>query len=101
MTTLLEDREGGIWAATVDSGLTRFGEKLIRSFTREKNGLSTDNIYPLYEDADGIVWMGAWREGLEKRGGLDKYENGVFTNFAAKNQITSYLVTSIFKDRDG
>ncbi len=48
VTTLLEDREGGIWAATVDSGLTRFGEKLIRSFTREKNGLSTDNIYPLY-----------------------------------------------------
>lgn len=101
VSALLEDREGGIWAATADNGLTRFGEQLITSFTRRKNGLSSDNIYPLYEDADGIVWLGAWRDGLEKRGGLDKYENGVFTNFATKGQITSYLVTAIFKDRDG
>jgi signal transduction histidine kinase/ligand-binding sensor domain-containing protein len=98
---LAEDREGGIWAATADNGLTRLSEQFITSLTREKNGLTTDNIYPLYEDADGAIWSGAWRFGSEKNGGVDKYENGGFTNFATKGQITSLLPTALFKDREG
>lgn len=101
VTALLEDREGGIWAATTDNGLTRASERLITSYTRENAGLSTDNIYPLYEDADGEIWAGAWRAGDVKSGGIDKFENGFFRNFAARGQMTSFVPTALFKDRDG
>jgi signal transduction histidine kinase/ligand-binding sensor domain-containing protein len=98
---LTEDREGGVWAAVSDNGLTRITRGFIASFTGEKNGLSSDNIYPLYEDADGIIWSGAWRSGKELNGGIDKFEDGVFRHFAGENEITSLSPTSLFKDRQG
>lgn len=97
---LAEDGEG-IWAATADNGLMRLSEQIITSLTREKNGLTTDNIYPLYEDAEGGIWAGAWRFGSEQTGGVDKFENGFFRNFATKGQITSLVPTALFKDREG
>lgn len=99
--SLIEDREGAIWAGLSDNGLTRITERFITSYTKENSGLSSDNIYPLYEDADGRVWSGAWRFGSERIGGIDKFENGKFTNFAGENQITSLSPNSLFKDRDG
>ena len=52
-----------IWAAISDNGLARITTRIITNFTRENNGLSSNNIYPLYEDAEGIMWSGAWRSG--------------------------------------
>ena len=98
---LAEDREGGIWAAVSDNGLTRITRGFITSFTSEKSGLSSNNIYPLYEDADGIIWSGAWRYGKELNGGIDRFEDGVFMHFAGENEITSLSPTSLFKDREG
>jgi signal transduction histidine kinase/ligand-binding sensor domain-containing protein len=98
---LAEDREGGIWAAVSDNGLTRITRGFITNFTGEKSGLSSDNVYPLYEDAEGIIWSGAWRYGKELNGGIDRFENGVFEHFAGENEITSLSPTSLFKDREG
>lgn len=101
VSDLTEDREGGIWAAVSDNGLTRITRRFITSFTREKSGLSSNNIYPLYEDPDGMIWSGAWRYGKELNGGVDRFEDGVFKHFAGENQITSLSPTSLFKDREG
>jgi len=98
---LTEDREGGIWAAVSGTGLTRINRGFITSFTGEKSGLSSDNIYPLYEDAEGIIWSGAWRSGKELNGGIDRFENGFFKQFAGEKEITSLSPTSLFKDREG
>lgn len=101
ISALLEDREGGIWAATTADGLTRLSASVITSYTRERSGRATDNIYPLYEDQGGEIWAGAWRVGDVMSGGIDKFENGFFRNFAAKGHITSFAPTALFKDRDG
>jgi len=98
---LTEDSEGAIWAAISDNGLARITPRFITSFTREKNGLSSNNIYPLYEDAGGLIWSGAWRVGKERNGGIDRFEDGVFKHFASENEITSLAPTSLFKDREG
>ncbi len=99
--SLTEDREGAIWAGISDNGLARISSQFIVNFTREKSGLSTNNIYPLYEDADGVIWSGAWRYGSERIGGVDKFENGGFKNFAGENQLPSLAPTALFKDREG
>lgn len=98
---LTEDSDGGVWAATSDNGLARISKQFITSFTKENSGLTTNNVYPLYEDPEGNIWAGAWRYGSELNGGVDKFENGRFTRFATKGQITSRLPISIFKDREG
>jgi signal transduction histidine kinase/ligand-binding sensor domain-containing protein len=99
--SLTEDREGAIWAGISDHGLTRITRRFITSYTKENSGLSSNNIYPLYEDADGTIWAGAWRYGSERIGGIDRFENGRFTNFAGENQLPSLAPNSLFKDRDG
>ncbi|MFN2390695.1 MAG: two-component regulator propeller domain-containing protein [Pyrinomonadaceae bacterium] len=98
---LTEDSEGALWAGISDSGLTRITPRFITNFTSDKNGLSSDNIYPLYEDPNGEIWSGSWRYGKELNGGIDKFEDGVFKHFARENQITSLSPTSLFKDREG
>ena len=98
---LTEDREGAVWAAISDNGLARITPRFITSYNRAKNGLSSDNVYPLYEDAGGVIWSGAWRVGKERIGGIDKFENGVFEHFAGENEITSLAPTALFKDREG
>lgn len=98
---LTEDREGAIWAAVSDNGLARITPRFITGYTRETGGLSSDNIYPLYEDADGVIWSGAWRAGKERNGGVDRFENGIFRHFAGENEIASLSATALFKDRTG
>jgi len=98
---LTQDREGGIWAAISDNGLARITPRFITSLTRENGGLSSDNVYPLYEDPDGIIWSGAWRVGKERNGGVDQFENGGFKFFAGENDLTSLGPTALFKDREG
>jgi signal transduction histidine kinase/ligand-binding sensor domain-containing protein len=98
---LTEDREGGIWAAVSDNGLARITPRFITSLTSDNGGLSSDNVYPLYEDPDGVIWSGAWRVGKERNGGIDRLENGIFKHFAGVNEIASLSATALFKDREG
>ncbi len=98
---LTEDREGGIWVATFDNGLTRLSEKIITSFTSEKSGLTSDNVYPIFEDAERNIFAGVWSFGDKANGGVDKFENSGFVRFAGRNEINSLAPTALFKDREG
>ena len=101
VSDLTEDREGGIWAAIPDNGLARLTPRFITSLTRENSGLSSDNVYPLYEDPDGVIWSGAWRVGKETNAGVDRFEDGGFKFFAGDKDLFSFSPTALFKDREG
>jgi signal transduction histidine kinase/ligand-binding sensor domain-containing protein len=68
---LWEDREGGLWAATLRAGVVRYfrGE-----FSRydTKSGLPNDVVSRIDEDERGVVWIYTMR-------GLAKWENGAMT----------------------
>lgn len=89
--SFIEDREGGIWAGTLDSGLLRFSPQVIKSYS-SKDGLSGKGVYPLYEDREGTIWIGDWGETK----GLMKYQNGKFDAVGGGG-----LYTSLFQDKDG
>jgi len=70
VTSLLEDREGNIWAATVD-GLDRFREPAIPTISVEQ-GLSSRGLSSILAARDGSVWLGT-------SNGLNRWKNGQLT----------------------
>jgi ligand-binding sensor domain-containing protein/signal transduction histidine kinase len=64
VTALLVDRHGVLWVGTTGSGLARY-ENGRFVFMRKADGLGSDNIIALYEDAEGSVWVGT-RDGLSQ-----------------------------------
>ncbi|MBL4707708.1 MAG: hypothetical protein JKY48_04635 [Flavobacteriales bacterium] len=67
VTNIVEDVKGNIWFACVqslipnnmnDGGLCMYNGKQFTTFS-DMEGLSQNNIYTLYEDRSGNVWIGA------------------------------------------
>lgn len=68
---LLFDRDGGLWATTLGSGLLRYrtGNAAQQSeHFQRADGLSSDYLQPLLEDREGNLWVGSSR-------GLDRFRH--------------------------
>jgi ligand-binding sensor domain-containing protein/signal transduction histidine kinase len=64
---ICEDHSGNLWIGT-ESGLNqydRINRRFIRYFLNPADP-STTNIYSLYEDKDGYIWLGTWGSGLSR-----------------------------------
>ncbi|PAP78118.1 two-component regulator propeller domain-containing protein [Rubrivirga marina] len=60
VTSLLETESGDFWIGTLTGGLVRYDreEETAEFLTRAANGLSSDRVRALVEDADGRLWVG-------------------------------------------
>ena len=76
---MLEDRQGNLWFAsiasrqpkvTADGGLTRFDGKSITGFPDVK-GLANNDIYLMFEDKAGDIWIGSAGVGAYRFNGKD------------------------------
>ena len=82
-STLFEDREGNIWAAT-DNGLDRFRDLAVSTLTTNQ-GLSSAGVGSVLADRDGTIWLGT-------RGGLNQWNH---------EQIKTYRIGTKLNDRPG
>ena len=83
---LFSDRDGNLWISS-DKGLWRLKDTPpVRVFT-DADGLPSQNIYPVLEDKQGRIWLGAWEKNLVR------YEGGKFYTEPFD------LVTALFEDR--
>lgn len=87
---LFEDREGNIWATTIN-GLDRFREFAILTVT-QKQGLSNTVVASVAADNDGAIWLSTlgglnrlrhgqvetYRIGSDKQGGINDLPNSLF-----------------------
>src|SRR5580704_12213602 len=94
-----EDREGDIWAATLD-GLDRFRELAVPSISVNE-GLSNANVKSVLAARDGSVWLGT-------ADGLNRWNDGritVYRKTSAKAITGSGLpddfIESLFEDYHG
>jgi ligand-binding sensor domain-containing protein len=53
---ILQDRQGFIWVAT-EAGVARFDGLRFKIFNKAENGLSSDQIRWMLEDAVGNLWL--------------------------------------------
>jgi ligand-binding sensor domain-containing protein len=76
VAALLMDRQGALWIGTPDQGIYRIYRDKVEHF-RSADGLSSDNVYNLYEDREGNIWAATQRERqvmeLVVRGWLNKH----------------------------
>jgi PAS domain S-box-containing protein len=71
-SSVLAARDGSIWVGTTD-GLTRWKDGRTTIYRRRSNpGLPDDDIYSLFEDERGRIWVSSFR-------GLAAFEKGKFT----------------------
>ena len=83
VSSLLEDREGNVWVATVD-GLDRFREFAIPTMSVQQ-GLSSRGVASILAARDGSMWLGT-------SDGLNRWNKG---------QITVYRKRGLPGTRDG
>jgi signal transduction histidine kinase/ligand-binding sensor domain-containing protein len=78
----ITDREGNNWFAT-QSGLRRLRKKLITTLSA-KDGLNSDEVYPLFQTETGDVLIGS-------ANGVNRYADGKVTDLRLKDQFSGLV----------
>jgi signal transduction histidine kinase/ligand-binding sensor domain-containing protein len=91
--TLLEDRQGFVWAGTSD-GLVRFGPNGSQ-LVNTSNGLRGKDITCLLEDQEGAIWMGTQERGLSR------IQGRLIFSFGAAEGLQNEAVHCLAETRQG
>jgi ligand-binding sensor domain-containing protein len=107
VSEIVEDNQGHIWFGCLssdfpiyvnDGGVSRYDGKTFTQYP-EIEGLSKNDIYTLYEDKTGNIWIGALHLGAYR------YNEGKFTLFKeidkTDNMTAIFGIQSILEDRKG
>ncbi len=112
VTTLLHDLHGTLWVGTLASGLARLDRDRIgsRRFRRyvhrpdRDSSLGSDVVMSLYEDRQGVLWIGTSGGGLNRFAG-DGDGDGTFVRWrhdpADPSTLSHDRVSALAEDADG
>jgi signal transduction histidine kinase/ligand-binding sensor domain-containing protein len=93
VTSLLFDHHGNLWVGTDAKGLFRIHENAVEHYGRT-DGLSGDSVWVLFEDREGIVWVGT-------TSGIDSFRDPRVTTYSAVEGLGKDLAAGILATRDG
>ena len=106
ITSIVEDKQGNIWFGSLTSdfprnpkegGLSRYDGKTFTNYPEIK-GLGENDIYTIYEDKAGNIWIGAVGVGAYR------YDGSTFTLFKETDRndlIYNFGVQAILEDKNG
>lgn len=103
---LFEDSKNNLWIGTDGEGLIKFDTKTgnrvnFKSIPGKNNSLSNNSVRVVYEDRDGIIWVGT-RDGLNKYNPQDQSFKQFKHSERDTNSLTNNFVYScIFEDSRG
>jgi signal transduction histidine kinase/ligand-binding sensor domain-containing protein len=90
---MLVDRNGGLWAGTVDRGLLHIHQGKTDVFS-QKDGLSGDMVSAIFEDHEGNIWIST----IE---GLHRFRDPAVATFSTKQGLSANVVGSVLGGEDG
>jgi ligand-binding sensor domain-containing protein/AraC-like DNA-binding protein len=96
ITSFYEDREGTLWIGTNGGGLYNLRESKITTYTN-KNGLSFNNVYGVFQDSSGRVWVGTKGYGAN----YFDFEDNRFHTLTTRSGLSSDSVVSFAQDLTG
>lgn len=106
---LYQDTKGFIWVATSD-GLIHFDPdklidnpsnyKMYRMDLKDKKQLNCNDIKTIYEDEDGIIWIGTAGGGLNKYIPADDERKESFEAYTTKDGMSGDFISGILEDID-
>lgn len=85
-----QDGEGNLWFGSRRDGLFRARKQIVTAYS-EADGIRDKNVYPIYEDRAGTVWVGTTN-------GLFKREN---ETFALVESTEKFEINAIGEDAAG
>jgi len=90
---VLQDREGYLWFATYNDGVSRFDGQTWTTFT-DKDGLADNRVTSLLQDRQDRLWFATL-------GGVSRFDGQTWTTFTDKDGLADNRVTSLLQDHDG
>ncbi len=94
VVSLIEDRDGIIWAGTWGQGLIRVTGSGVDRWT-SRDGLPEDFIRTLAEDAEGNLWIGM------RSGGLGRWKDGRLVPLGPPEGLAGSFATTVAADPAG
>lgn len=89
----LRDRSGALWLGTVGHGLWRWQAGQFTVFTKT-NGLPSDQVWVLHEDAAGTLWCAG-------DAGLTRLRAGQFARLTTEQGLFDNLINQLLEDDRG
>jgi len=93
VAALLMDRQGALWIGTHDQGIYRIYQDKVEHF-RGADGLSSDNVYNLFEDREGNVWAATSK-------GIDRFRDLRVATYSVVDGLCTSEVDSVLAAHDG
>jgi diguanylate cyclase (GGDEF)-like protein len=93
MTNAFQDSHGRLWF-TGQGGLSEYRNGEFVNYTKDQ-GLAGNNVRTIYEDKDGVLWIGTYDEGLSR------YKDGKFSSIQVDNGLFSNGVFAFEEDDRG
>ncbi len=88
-----ETRDGSLWVFCPGGGLARIRNNAVTPITM-KDGLPSVYGNGMFESRDGSLWLGT-------TGGLTRYKDGKFTQYAAHGRLANNYISAISEDDEG
>jgi ligand-binding sensor domain-containing protein/signal transduction histidine kinase len=109
--TVLQDSRGEWWFGTF-RGLVRFPRsrsasdlagKAPSAHYTERDGLLSDGVFSLYEDARGDLWIGGFHYTVQERNGLQRWDRAsdTFHWFDPQDGVPHDAATALLEDASG
>lgn len=93
VTSAYEDSKGNLWFGTIKKGIAKYDGNELKYFSK-KDGLPSDRVTGVIEDANGIYW-------LITGSGLSKFDGNNFTNIVIKEDSYSNMISTLMVDSKG
>ena len=93
--TMIQDRSGAVWIASVSSGLLKVLPGVSSTAITASNGLAHNAVRALAEDREGNLWVGT------SNGGLHRLRRRQFRNIGMKEGLPDHLVRVVTETTPG